>query len=95
MHNFERLERDSAGKCYVPQSAREYAFEAADMKALRWNGREIRNGLQTAVALAETEAVENGVETVTLTDKHLRAVVKMSSGFRDFLRNRTLAVQHV
>ncbi|KAK4216539.1 hypothetical protein QBC37DRAFT_454518 [Rhypophila decipiens] len=86
MHNFERLERDSAGKCYVPQSAREYAFESHDMKTLRWNGREIRNGLQTAVALAETEAVENGVETVTLTDKHLRAVVKMSSGFRDFLK---------
>lgn len=86
MHNFERLERDSAGKCYVPQSAREYAFESEDMKALRWNGREIRNGLQTAVALAETEAVENGVETATLTDKHLRAVVKMSSGFREFLR---------
>ncbi|KAM7209352.1 hypothetical protein V8F20_000402 [Naviculisporaceae sp. PSN 640] len=86
MHNFERLERDSGGKCYVPQSAREYAFESEDMKALRWNGREIRNGLQTAVALAETEAVENGVETVTLTDKHLRAVVKMSSGFREFLK---------
>lgn len=86
MHNFERLERDSGGKCYVPQSAREYAFESEDMKALRWNGREIRNGLQTAVALAESEAVENGVETVTLTDKHLRAVVRMSSGFREFLK---------
>ncbi|KAK3330185.1 hypothetical protein B0H66DRAFT_49208 [Apodospora peruviana] len=88
MHNFERLERDSGGKCYVPQSAREYAYEGADVRALRWNGREIRNGLQTAVALAETEAEENGVETVIVTDKHLRSVVKMSSGFKEFLNRK-------
>ena len=80
------IERDSAGKCYIPVSAREYIFNAAEVKALRWNGREIRNALQTAVALAETEAAEGGVETVTVTEKHLRAVAKMSFGFRDFLR---------
>jgi hypothetical protein len=88
MNNFERLERDSAGKCFVPQSARQYAYESEEIKDLRWNGREIRNGLQTAVALAETEALEDGVETVTVTEKHLRAVAKMSKGFKDFLRKR-------
>lgn len=88
MNNFERLERDSGGKCFVPQSARQYAYESEEIKDLRWNGREIRNGLQTAVALAETEALEDGVETVTVTDKHLRAVAKMSKGFKDFLRKR-------
>ncbi|KAB5549814.1 ATPase [Coniochaeta sp. 2T2.1] len=88
MNNFERLERDSGGKCFVPQSARQYAYESEEVKDLRWNGREIRNGLQTAVALAETEALEDGVGTVTVTDKHLRAVAKMSKGFKDFLRKR-------
>ncbi|KAB5578518.1 ATPase [Coniochaeta sp. 2T2.1] len=88
MNNFERLERDSGGKCFVPQSARQFAYESEEVKDLRWNGREIRNGLQTAVALAETEALEDGVETVTVTDKHLRAVAKMSKGFKDFLRKR-------
>lgn len=87
-NNFERLERDSGGKCHVPLSTREYAYDSEDMKALRWNGREIRNGLQTAVALAETEALEDGVDKVTVTDKHLRAVVKMSRGFKDFLRRK-------
>lgn len=88
MNNFDRLERDSGGKCFVPQSARQYAYESDEVRELRWNGREIRNGLQTAVALAETEALEDGVETVTVTDKHLRAVAKMSKGFKDFLRKR-------
>lgn len=88
MNNFERLERDSAGKCYVPHAARSFVYESDDVRALNWNGREIRNALQTAVALAETEALEAGLETVTVTDKHLRAVVKMSKGFKDFLSKR-------
>lgn len=32
--------------------------------------------------------MEDGVEKVTVTDKHLRAVVKMSRGFKDFLRSK-------
>ena len=87
-HNFERLERDSGGKVYVPHSARSFCHEADEVRSLRWNGREIRNALQTAVALAETEALEDGVDSVTVTDKHLRAVVKMSRGFKDYLRKR-------
>jgi SpoVK/Ycf46/Vps4 family AAA+-type ATPase len=87
-HNFDRLERDSVGRCRVPLAAREYCVESADIKALRWNGREIRNALQTAVALAETEAVEDGLETVIVSEKHLRAVAKMSRGFKDYLHQR-------
>ena len=87
-NNFERLERDAAGKVYVGRTTREYACSSDDVRALKFNGREIRNALQTAVALAETEAVDDGCETVTVTDKHLRAVVKMSKGFKDFLRRR-------
>jgi hypothetical protein len=88
-NNFERLERDSAGKVYVSRSARDYALGGSDeARALRWNGREIRNGLQTAVALAETEAMDDGTESVTVTDKHLQAVVRMSKGFKDFLQRK-------
>ncbi|KAK1757422.1 ATPase [Echria macrotheca] len=88
IHNFERLEKDSGGKCYVPQSTRRYVLESDEVRRLKLNGREIRNALQTAVALAETEALEGGVETVTVGEKHLRAVVKMSMGFRVFLKNK-------
>ncbi|KAI1772594.1 P-loop containing nucleoside triphosphate hydrolase protein [Hypoxylon cercidicola] len=85
LHSFERLERDSEGKVHVGVSTREYAYESRDIRSLRWNGREIRNALQTAVALAETEALEEGNETVSVSDRHLRAVVKMSRGFKNFL----------
>ncbi|KAK0730417.1 P-loop containing nucleoside triphosphate hydrolase protein [Lasiosphaeris hirsuta] len=93
VQNFERLERDSAGKCYVPASTRLFALESPEMRRLTFNGREIRNALQTAVALAETEALEDGVETVTVGEKHLRSVAKMSSGFKDFLRRRRRVVK--
>lgn len=95
-NNFDRLERDSAGKVYVTASAREYVLSRSggeeaggeELDELRWNGREIRNALQTAVALAETEAVEEGLEKVGLAARHLRQVAKMSMGFKDFIRKR-------
>ncbi|KAK7738002.1 hypothetical protein SLS63_002335 [Diaporthe eres] len=80
-NNFDRLERDSAGKVYVTPSARELVFDRrnnAEVNARRWNGREIRNALQTAVALAETEALDDGLEKV----------VKMSRGFKEYLIKR-------
>ncbi|RYP72646.1 hypothetical protein DL770_007933 [Monosporascus sp. CRB-9-2] len=86
LNSFERLERDSGGKVHVGVSTREYAYDSQDVLALRWNGREIRNALQTAVALAEADAAEDEVDRVTVTEKHLRYVVKMSRGFKDFLR---------
>ncbi|KAK3496732.1 uncharacterized protein B0T23DRAFT_437449 [Neurospora hispaniola] len=77
---------------YIPQSTKEYAFHHPSVLALKWNGREIRNALQTAVALAETEAAEShpgglsSTTTITLMDKHLKAVVGMSSGFKTFMK---------
>ncbi|KAI1407577.1 P-loop containing nucleoside triphosphate hydrolase protein [Hypoxylon sp. FL1857] len=90
LNSFERLERDSGGKVHVGVATREYAYESRDVQSLCWNGREIRNALQTAVALAETEALEDGADKVTVSDKHLRAVVKMSRGFKNFLRRQRL-----
>ena len=84
-NNFERLERDSAARCYISQSTREFAYSAHEVRQLQFNGREIRNALQTAVALAETEAEQDGVETVTVTDAHLKTVINMSRGFKEFL----------
>ncbi|KAG4217880.1 hypothetical protein PC116_g33640, partial [Phytophthora cactorum] len=85
LNSFERLERDSGDKVHISVATREYAYESRDVQSLHWNGREIRNALQTAVALAETEALEENKDKVTVTDKHLRAVVRMSRGFKNFL----------
>lgn len=87
-NNFDRLERDSAGKVYVTPSARELVLDRrndSEVKVLRWNGREIRNALQTAVALAETEALDDGLEKVSIAARHIRQVVKMSRGFKEYL----------
>ncbi|KAK2023511.1 ATPase [Colletotrichum zoysiae] len=87
-NNFERLDRDSGGRARAAVAAREYAYGSRDVRALRWNGREIRNALQTALALAESDAADEagGDGRVCVADRHLRAVVKMSRGFRDYLR---------
>ncbi|KAK7961975.1 ATPase [Apiospora aurea] len=94
VNSFERLERDSSGRVHVSVMAREYAYEAQEVLALAWNGREIRNAIQTAVALAETEALEeeddSGAGRAEVTEKHLRAVVKMSRGFKNFMRRRQI-----
>ncbi|KAI0598477.1 P-loop containing nucleoside triphosphate hydrolase protein [Biscogniauxia sp. FL1348] len=89
--SFDRLERDSAGAAVASPAARLYARQSPELQALRWNGREIRNALQTAVALAESDALleeEDGSGVVTVTDRHLRSVVRMSAGFKNFLRRR-------
>ncbi|KAI1421517.1 P-loop containing nucleoside triphosphate hydrolase protein [Xylaria sp. FL1777] len=88
MHSFERLERDAGGHVHVAVTAREYAWASGDVRSLRWNGREIRNALQTAVALAESDALDDDADVVIVTDKHLRSVVRMSRGFKNFMQRR-------
>ncbi|KAK5634906.1 hypothetical protein RRF57_010618 [Xylaria bambusicola] len=88
MNSFDRLERDAGGRVHVAMTAREYAWRSGDVRSLRWNGREIRNALQTAVALAESEALDDAADVVLVTDKHLRSVVHMSRGFKNFMQGR-------
>ncbi|KAI1368258.1 P-loop containing nucleoside triphosphate hydrolase protein [Xylaria arbuscula] len=90
MNSFDRLERDAGGRVHVAVTAREYAWRSVGVRSLRWNGREIRNALQTAVGLAESEALDDGSDVVLVTDKHLRSVVRMSRGFKNFMQDRRL-----
>ena len=50
-----------------------------------WNGRQIRNAFQTAIALSEHEAHLNGGNT-ELTERHFEKVAKASSEFDKYLR---------
>ena len=54
-------------------------------KAEPWNGRQIRNAFQTAIALAEHEAYIKGGKP-ELTEKHFEKVAKASSDFEKYLR---------
>ena len=50
-----------------------------------WNGRQIRNAFQTAIALSEYEAALNGGNP-ELTERHFEKVAKVSSDFDKYLR---------
>ncbi|PMD40825.1 P-loop containing nucleoside triphosphate hydrolase protein [Hyaloscypha variabilis F] len=82
-NNFRRLERDSAIK--VAESTRIYTRYDDGLRQIEWNGREIRNALQTAVALAKKEASDKKSAFVTLEAHHIEAVVKMSRSFKAYL----------
>ncbi|KAF4763282.1 hypothetical protein HAV15_001590 [Penicillium sp. str.  len=66
--------------------AKEFVRKSEDLRALRWNGREIRNAFQTAVALACFQAKQEGSPIPELTDDHLRQVVNMSHNFKSYVK---------
>lgn len=85
--NFDRLQRDSNGLVHTSVAARDFVWTSREVRRLKWNGREIRNAMQTALALAEAEAQEEHTERITIAEKHIRAVVKMSRGFKDYMKD--------
>ena len=84
---FRKLEHERGQLIKVPYSTREYCRHDPDLRRLEWNGREIRNAFQTAVALAEyTEEPDPADGLITLRDVHFQHVVRMSSNFARYLR---------
>ncbi|KAL4807016.1 P-loop containing nucleoside triphosphate hydrolase protein [Aspergillus unguis] len=71
----------------VSYDVKEFVRKSQDLKVLKWNGREIRNAFQTALALACFQAKREGNPVPELTDEHLRQVVNMSQNFKNYLRN--------
>ncbi|KAL8365017.1 hypothetical protein RB595_004026 [Gaeumannomyces hyphopodioides] len=65
--------------------AKDY-INGKDMSKLEWNGREIRNAFQTAVALAEFDAEKDKEGKIKITDDHLRSVVELSGDFKKYLK---------
>ncbi|KAI0903084.1 hypothetical protein F4823DRAFT_629696 [Ustulina deusta] len=72
--------------------AKQYVKKDPEVKKLKWNGREIRNAFQTAVALAVFDskiAREKGVSDEDsipeIKEKHLTQVVNMSTAFREYI----------
>lgn len=62
-----------------------YAVTDPGIMAVKWNGREIRNAFQTAVALAQYEARKAKRDNVILEVEHLKRVVRMSKQFKDYI----------
>ncbi|KAL4904347.1 hypothetical protein BDW74DRAFT_154633 [Aspergillus multicolor] len=77
----------------VSDTAREFVRNSAALQVLNWNGHEIRNAFQTALALACSQAKakrdpkenEDADRVLDLTGEHLRQVVSMSQNFKNYL----------
>ena len=85
---FSKLAREREQSIRIHETARSYIEHNEDLKALSWNGRDIRNAFQTAVALAESEAISQGKTDgkVELTRDHFEQVVAMSRNFKQYLQ---------
>jgi len=95
---FQKLETERGDEINVKAGAKRYVLSDDVLKDIEWNGREIRNAFQTAVALAEYEAeqklkklgkVEDDGEEKTLEielrQDHFEKVVEMSDNFKKYL----------
>ncbi|CEN62388.1 hypothetical protein ASPCAL09023 [Aspergillus calidoustus] len=89
--NVDRLKRDNETS-KVPIELNEkriMKFAEAQWEAgSRWNGRQIKNAFQTAVALADWDSLKkpkDGPSAPKLRTKHFQAVVKTSNHFESYL----------
>jgi hypothetical protein len=82
----DKLQRERGDSIRLNIDAKEY-IRGAEMRAVKWNGREIRNALQTAVALAEFDAEKDEDGKIIVTDAHLKAVVELSADFKKYLND--------
>ncbi|KAK6222788.1 hypothetical protein LQW54_000597 [Pestalotiopsis sp. IQ-011] len=65
-------------------AAKEYIY-SKEVCSMKWNGREIRNAFQTAVALSEFEGKKDEEGTILMTDDHFRPVMELSHDFKGYL----------
>ncbi|KAH8658138.1 P-loop containing nucleoside triphosphate hydrolase protein [Xylariales sp. PMI_506] len=81
---FEKLEEDRETTMRIHQAAKDY-IESEELMALKWNGRQIRNSFQVAVALAEAQGHKDESGRIVIKRDHIKATVQMSKEFKDYL----------
>ncbi|KAI1854569.1 hypothetical protein JX265_007560 [Neoarthrinium moseri] len=80
----DRLDHERRSSIRLTIAAKEY-IESAKVKAVKWNGREIRNAFQTAVALAEYDGEKDEDGRIRVTDAHFKPILEMSQSFKNYL----------
>lgn len=91
-NNLERLkrlrqERADAQQPILKFNADQLArFFSKRWDSFRWNGRQIRNAFQTAVALAEFEVRQSPEQSPRITKKHFEQVAKVAREFEYYLK---------
>ncbi|EGO55981.1 hypothetical protein NEUTE1DRAFT_124269 [Neurospora tetrasperma FGSC 2508] len=75
----------------ITRRAQDYVLEEKDITSMPWNGREIRNAFQTAVALADFRLMQiedKGEHDIpTLDQKDFEEVCNMMIKFKDYLKD--------
>ena len=69
----------------IKKYAKKHYMELSKAKRGPWNGRQIKNAFQTAIALAEFDSKTEGQTKPTLTTEHFKVVAKASEGFDKYL----------
>ncbi|KAK4170766.1 hypothetical protein QBC36DRAFT_341341 [Triangularia setosa] len=75
----------------INSRAKYYVLEDEAVRSLEWNGREIRNAFQTAVALAEFRFLQHGnkpkADGPTLDRRDFEQVCEMTRQFKEYLQD--------
>ncbi|KAI1129035.1 hypothetical protein F5Y10DRAFT_161676 [Nemania abortiva] len=81
---FQKLEEERETTMRIPPSTRDYP-KLQEIRELKWNGREIRNSFQIAVALAEKQGIKDKEGRILIKSDHIKATVDMSRDFKNYL----------
>lgn len=89
---FAKLEKERGRQIRITKKAKRYVLGNEEMVKIPWNGREIRNAFQTAVALAQyqfamlpPEDKEEG-DKAELDERHFEEVCEMATSFKKYLK---------
>ena len=69
----------------IKKYAKQHYLRLSKAKRGPWNGRQIKNAFQTAIALAEFDAKSDRLDKPILTVDHFQIVAKASEGFDEYL----------
>ncbi|ROW03607.1 hypothetical protein VPNG_07168 [Cytospora leucostoma] len=90
---FQKLENERGEDIKITESARDFVLESKRMTSIQWNGREIRNAFQTAVALADyrffTSQTKSG--RATLERQDFEKVCATTDAFKKYLSSIPMA----
>jgi len=87
---FRKLVKDRAGKIQIAPDAKKWVLDMAVSGQEQLNGRDIRNALQTAITLAESDCEEDpdfdsSKETIIVLQSHFQRVLDISTKFHNYV----------
>jgi hypothetical protein len=76
---------EAGGKTFDTQAEDIMKFAKKNWETLSWNGRQIRNAFQTAIALAEFDVRDDEAKLAIMSKKQFKTIAKASIEFDNYL----------